>query len=183
MYIGELLDFVILKNIYCQSVYSEYFLCLDYSKVWPSGLNVSILFHFPAARWLTVLPKRDNSPGWHSSWDLLFNTRDHQHLPKQVIPLYLLFCMAFLCQMMCVNSRDLKLVFQGSDVLFLKKNNLVMSSAWVFCVFILFSPCGVCFPVGTTGIGHVTFPPEMWWHGIYVDTPLLHRCPAVRDRI
>lgn len=101
---------------------------LDYSKILASGLNVSILLHFPAARWFIVLPKRDHSPGWHSSGDLLFNTCDHQHLPKQVIPLYFLFCMAFLCQMMCVNSRDLKLVFHGSDVLFLKKKRLVRSS-------------------------------------------------------
>lgn len=146
-----------LKNINCQSVCSELF-SLDYSEVWPNGLNVSILFGFPAARWLAVLPKRDYSPGWHSSWDLPFNTRDHQHLPKQVIPLYFLFCMAFLCQLMFVYSTDLKLVFQRHDVLFLKKNNLIMSSAWVFPVFISFSPCVVCFPVGTTGIGYASFP-------------------------
>lgn len=147
VYSGELLSFVIFKE-YVVSVPAQRVFSLDYSKIWPSGLNVSILFHFPAARWLIVLPKGDYSPGWHSSWDLLFNTRDHQHLPKQVIPLCFLFCVAFLCQMICVNSRDLKLVFQGSDVLFLKKNNFVRSSAWVFPVFILFSPCVICFPVG-----------------------------------
>lgn len=68
--------------------------------------------------------------------------------------------MAFLCQMMWVNSRDLKLVFQGSDVLFFKKNNLVRSSAWVFPVFILFCPCVVCIPVGFAGMGHSSFSPR-----------------------
>lgn len=89
--------------------------------------------------------------------------------------------MAFICQVRCVNSTDLKPVFQRSEVLL--KQNLVMNIALFLSAFILFSPCIFCFSVTNTGIAYGIFLLEIWWNGTCVGTPLLYLFPAVTNKI